>query len=145
MVDIHKIIEHALEKDVTDIHLISEEKPIYRVGNALVKMQTSAVLNKKDMSEIYNYFANGNRNNESNIKYEYKGTNFQVNLSSTNKDAVVTMKILKKELPEYEELELPDILRKMTHETLIKNKLVSSFKLDNFNSGTTIVEIRKRN
>ena len=37
------------------------------------------------------------------------------------------------------------ILRKTTHETLKKNKLVSSFKLDNFNSGTTIVEIRKRN
>ena len=37
------------------------------------------------------------------------------------------------------------ILRKTTHETLRKNKLVSSFKLDNFNSGTTVVEIRKRN
>ena len=37
------------------------------------------------------------------------------------------------------------ILRKTTHETLKKNKLVSSFKLDNFNSGTTIVEIKKRN
>ena len=37
------------------------------------------------------------------------------------------------------------ILRKTTHETLKYNKLVSSYKLDNFNSGTTIVEIRKRN
>ena len=37
------------------------------------------------------------------------------------------------------------ILRKTTHETLKNNKLVSSFKLDNFNSGTTIVELKKRN
>lgn len=37
------------------------------------------------------------------------------------------------------------ILRKTTHETLKKNKLVSSFKLDNFNSGTTVVELKKRN
>lgn len=37
------------------------------------------------------------------------------------------------------------ILRKTTHETLKRNKLVSSYKLDNFNSGTTIVEIKKRN
>lgn len=36
------------------------------------------------------------------------------------------------------------ILRKTTHETLKKNKLVSSFKLDNFNSGTTIVELHKK-
>lgn len=37
------------------------------------------------------------------------------------------------------------ILRKTTHETLRKNKLVSCFKLDNFNSGATIVELKKRN
>ena len=34
------------------------------------------------------------------------------------------------------------ILRKTTHETLKRNKLVLEYKLDNFNSGTTIVEIR---
>ena len=36
------------------------------------------------------------------------------------------------------------ILRKTTQETLKKNKLVKSYKLDNFNSGTTIVEIKKK-
>lgn len=37
------------------------------------------------------------------------------------------------------------ILRKTTHETLKHNKLVKTYKLDNFNSGTTIVELKKRN
>ena len=36
------------------------------------------------------------------------------------------------------------ILRKTTHETLKRNNLVYSYKLDNFNSGTTIVEIKKK-
>lgn len=36
------------------------------------------------------------------------------------------------------------ILRKTTQETLKKNKLVKAYKLDNFNSGTTIVEIKKK-
>ncbi len=35
------------------------------------------------------------------------------------------------------------ILRKTTQETLKHNKLVKSYKIDNFNSGTTIVEIKK--
>lgn len=35
-------------------------------------------------------------------------------------------------------------LRKTTHETLKNNRLVTSYKLDNFNIGTTIVEIRKK-
>ena len=36
------------------------------------------------------------------------------------------------------------ILKKTTHEVLKNNKLVESYKLDNFNSGTTVVEIRKK-
>lgn len=36
------------------------------------------------------------------------------------------------------------ILRKTTHEVLKNNKLVENYKLDNFNSGTTVVEIRKK-
>ncbi len=34
------------------------------------------------------------------------------------------------------------ILRKMTQEVLKKNKLVAEFKIDNFNSGTTIVALK---
>ncbi len=36
------------------------------------------------------------------------------------------------------------ILKKETHEALKNNKLVDNYKLDNFNSGTTIVRIKKR-
>lgn len=36
------------------------------------------------------------------------------------------------------------ILRKTTHEVLSKNKLVQKYQLDNFNTGTTIVEIKKK-
>lgn len=35
------------------------------------------------------------------------------------------------------------ILKKTTHETLKRNKHVKSFKIDNFNTGMTIVEIIK--
>lgn len=35
------------------------------------------------------------------------------------------------------------ILRKITQETLKKNRIVDSFKIDNFNSGETVVELKK--
>jgi len=35
------------------------------------------------------------------------------------------------------------ILKKKTQEILKKNKIVDSYKIDNFNSGQTIVELRK--
>lgn len=37
------------------------------------------------------------------------------------------------------------IIKKTTHETLKVNKFVVSYKLDNFNIGTTIVEIKQKN
>ena len=36
------------------------------------------------------------------------------------------------------------ILRKITQETLKKNKYVDSYKIDNFNSGATIVKLKKK-
>ena len=36
------------------------------------------------------------------------------------------------------------ILRKTTQETLKKNKYVDLYKIDNFNSGITIVKLRKK-
>ena len=36
------------------------------------------------------------------------------------------------------------ILKKTTQETLKKNKFVKSFKIDNFNTGTTIVELKNK-
>ena len=117
MVNIHKIIEHALSKNASDIHLMLDEKPIYRVGAALVKMQESTALKIEDMDKIHELFAKGNPQNTVDVKYEYKGTNFEVNLSSANKSPICTLKVLKHELPEYEELGLPDVLRNATHQS----------------------------
>lgn len=37
------------------------------------------------------------------------------------------------------------VIRKTTQETLKRNKYVKSYKIDNFNSGSTIVEIKEKN
>ncbi len=36
------------------------------------------------------------------------------------------------------------IIRKVTQETLKKNKMVDSYKIDNFNAGETIVRLKRR-
>ena len=116
MIDINKIIEQAIKKEASDIHLMVESKPLYRVGTALVKMEGAVALKNEDMNDIYNYFSKGTTAKNFDTIYDYNGINLGVNLSFANKKPVYTMKILKKQLPEYEELNLPDILRKMTHQ-----------------------------
>ena len=119
MLDINKVIEQAVKKNATDIHLMSESKPMFRIGNSLVKMECGAALKIDDMNDIYKYFTKGNtvKNKSYDTFYEYNGINVGVNLSFSNEIPVYTMKILKNKLPEYDELGLPDILRKMTHQT----------------------------
>ena len=115
MIDIHKIIEQAVKKNATDIHLMSESKPIFRIGNSLVKMEGSNIIEDDDMNEIKRKLFNKVKSR--NTVYESKDISLSVNLSFSNNVPVLTIKILKKELPEYEELQLPEILRKITHQT----------------------------
>lgn len=110
MVDINKIIEQALTKNVSNIHLMVESKPMYRIGCSLVKMECATVLKYEDMNELAKCFSKGN------TVYQFNGIGVEVNTSLANKTPVYTMKILKNKLPEYQELRLPDILRKMTHQ-----------------------------
>jgi len=110
MVDINKIIEQALTKNVSDIHLMVESKPMYRIGCSLVKMEGATALKYEDMNELAKCFSKGN------TVYEFNGVDVDVNTSLANKTPVYTMKILKNKLPEYQELRLPDVLRKMTHQ-----------------------------
>jgi len=114
MIDIHKIIEQALKKGATDIHLMTGTKPIYRIGESLVKMESTTALKNEDMNEIKNKIFGRSKSTEE--IYECEGINLSVNLSYSNNMPICTMKILKKELPEYEELQLPEILRKMSHQ-----------------------------
>ena len=111
MVDINKIIEQAIAKNATDIHLIAESKPMYRIGKSLVKMEGSVALKTEDMNDIYKNFTKGN------MVYELNGIDVDVNLSYANKIPVYTMKILRNKLPEYDQLNLPEVLRNMTYQT----------------------------
>ena len=123
MFNINQILEQAVEKEASDVHLILESKPMCRVGNVLVKMEGAPVLKEKDMYEIYNYMINGNNIKDKVFKntkkldmiYNYNGNNFGVNISSSNQIPIYTIKILNNEFSTYEQLNLPDILRKMTY------------------------------
>ena len=60
MMNLDKIIEQAVKKDASDIHLMLDNKPIFRIGDALVKMEGSIPLENNEMNKIYSYFIQGN-------------------------------------------------------------------------------------
>ena len=52
MINMDKVIEQAIEKDASDIHLMATLKPMFRIARALVEMEGSSVLKDEDMYMI---------------------------------------------------------------------------------------------
>lgn len=124
MVEMEKILKQAIKKDASDIHLICGIKPMLRVTRELMPVEGVDILTEEDMNEIYDYLVRGNVYKDEVFKetkkldtsYEYENIRFRVNISLTNEIPLFTMRLIKNELPKYEDLGIPDIVRRMTRQ-----------------------------
>jgi len=124
MINIDKIIEEAIQKDASDIHLIFGNKPMYRISRELVPQDDSEVLKEEDMYQIYDYLVSGNVDKDEvfnttrklDTSYEFQGVRLRVNISLADDIPLCTLRIIKNELPKYETLGVPDIVRRMTYQ-----------------------------
>lgn len=124
MIDINKILDIAIAKDASDIHLIYRNKPMLRIARRLEPVEGFKELEESDMSDIYDYLVKGNveadvtyrENRKLDLSYEHAGLRFRVNISHAEDVPIATLRIIKNELPEYEDLGVPDIVRRMTYQ-----------------------------
>ena len=122
--NVDKIIDIAVEKDASDIHLISGNKPMMRISRKLIPIEEMEVISDNDMVEAYDYLIKGNLEKDETYhetrkvdqSYEYGNIRLRVNISMSENVPVCTMRIIKSTLPSYESLGLPDIIRKMTYQ-----------------------------
>ena len=119
-----KILDIAIEKDASDVHLIEGNKPMLRISRELIPIEEMEVLTTNDMNEMYDYLVRGNIDKDEvfnttrklDTSYEYKGIRLRVNISLSNDIPLCTLRLIKNELPPYESLGLPDIIRRMTYQ-----------------------------
>ena len=124
MLQMEKILDEALEKDASDIHLINGLKPMLRISRDLSSIDTMDVLTEDDMWEMYDFFIRGNVENDElfrksrrlDTSYEYHNIRLIVNISLSDDIPVATLRIIKNELPKFEDLGVPDIVRRMTYQ-----------------------------
>ena len=124
MIRMEDILDLGIQEDASDIHLICGLKPILRCVRELKQVEKMDTLTEDDMLEIYDYFVRGNIDLDNNFKrtkridssYEYKTVRLRVNISVSNEIPVFTVRLIKAELPTFEELGIPDIVRRMTNE-----------------------------
>ena len=116
--NIEDILEEAIRLDASDVHLICDNKPMLRIARDLVPVEGSEVLTPEDMSEIYidkdEVF---NTTRKLDMSYEYKDIRLRVNISLSDDIPLCTLRLIKNQLPTYESLGVPDIVRRMTYQT----------------------------
>jgi len=124
MVDMNKILDIAIAKNASDIHLIPGNQPMLRIARRLEPVEGTKELKESDMDEIYDYLVKGNleadeqykANRRLDTSYEHAGLRFRVNISHSENIPIATLRIIKNDLPKYEDLGLPDIVRRMTYQ-----------------------------
>ena len=124
MINMDRILDIAIQKDASDIHLIAENKPMLRITRELVPIDDMDVLTVDDMNQMYDYLVRGNVDKDEvfnstrrlDTSYEYKDVRLRVNISLSNDVPLCTLRIIKSQLPPYESLGLPDIIRRETYQ-----------------------------
>ena len=124
MIDIDRILDIAKKKNASDVHLICGIKPMLRIMRELIPCEGTDELTGDDMSEAYDYFVRGNIDKDKVFKetkkldcsFEFEDIRLRVNISQTNEIPTFTLRLIKNELPKYEDLGVPDIVRRMTYQ-----------------------------
>ena len=120
MIDIDNILRIAIDKEASDVHLVRRLKTIIRVNRELIRLEEHDVLTVEDIYEIYEHFVNNSELDETfkkdkrlDINYEVYDMRLRVNVSMSNGYPIFTIRIIKKELPVFKNLNIPDIIRKI--------------------------------
>ena len=104
MLQMEKILDEAIEKDASDIHLINNLKPMLRISRDLSSIEKMDELTEDDMWEMYDFFIRGNVENDElfrktrrlDTSYEYHDIRLRVNISLSDDIPVATLKNYKK-------------------------------------------------
>ena len=124
MINVNEIINKAVESNASDIHFISGLKPTLRINRDLIPIEEEKIISDDDMWDIYDFFLSGNVDRDKlfrekkvlDCSAEIGDVRLRVNVSYSNAVPVITTRIIRNTLPRYEDLGVPDIVRKMTEQ-----------------------------
>lgn len=124
MIKVTEILTKAIELGASDIHLVAGKRPVLRVARNLEEMEDQDILNDDDMYEMYDFFVSGNINRDEeynqtrkiDFSYEFEGIRFRGNISSADEVPVATLRLIKNDLPRFEDLGVPDVVRRTMYQ-----------------------------
>ncbi len=122
MINVNQIIKIGEERGASDVHFISGLKPTLRINRDLIPIEEADTITNDDMWDIYDFFLSGNVERDKlfrekkvlDCSAEINGNRLRVNVSYSDGVPVITTRLIIKQLPRFEDLGVPDIVRRMT-------------------------------
>ena len=114
-----QILSYAINMEASDVHLLSGCQPLVRISKELTSIEQMNTLTPEDMTEFITQITGGkerlldllDEQRLLDINYKYESTRFRVNISYSMDVPTITMRIIKDQLPPYDSLNLPPIIK----------------------------------
>ena len=121
MIDIESVLKEGISKGASDIHIIEGSRPIFRINRILTEVKEIPKLSSQDVKDIYEFFIRGNEGLQKvffeekrlDLNFEIDDARLRINISSAGGNPIFTARIIRNELPEFKNLGLPDVVRKI--------------------------------
>ncbi len=125
---VEQLMQEALDKSASDIHLKEGNPPILRIDGELVRLEGQDVLTEDDLQEMLKQIASPadivkfQKVMELDNSYFYEGkARFRINVCKDDGDTRIVMRLIPLIIKTMEELKLPVVLKKLC---VLKNGLV---------------------
>lgn len=125
---VEQLMQGALERSASDIHLKEGNPPIFRIDGKLVRLEDEAALTEDDLQHMLKEIASPSdiakfqKVMELDNSYFYEGkARFRINVCKDDGDTRIVMRLIPLDIKTIEELNLPAVLKKLC---VLKNGLV---------------------
>lgn len=122
MIDFDKVLQKAIDGKASDVHLLKDLRPVYRINRKLIDDENADVLTDKDLQDAFHYFTRNSEGakkafeteNKLDMNYEHANTRFRVNISKACGSYTFTARLVRNDLPKFSDLGLPEIVKRLS-------------------------------
>jgi len=116
------ILENAVVRNASDIHLLVGCHPMLRIAKELVALEEMSIITEEQQREFVKTLVNEkdevlnllSKEKVLDINYKYNEQRFRVNISYSMDVPTCTLRLIKDQLPRFDSLNLPQVIRDLT-------------------------------
>lgn len=139
-----KILDEAISKGASDIHITNKIKPVIRVDGELIRLESFSENNPDKIRDFVKYLIDDEQlnsfieNKELDSSLSYGDVRFRIHLFTQSGSDAIALRIIPKEIPKFSSLNIPPVVRKFT---TINNGLILITGTTGSGKSTTLASI----